>query len=651
MVRTGIWTSWKNYMLDVGAPNEVALRALDAFLLAARRHDIPVIFTFFAFLPEMWGGANPYLDPRAVAAQKTFVALIARRYRAMNDVIWDLINEPSFSSPAQLWLVRPNYDEHEARAWRDWLGVRYPAASEAERAQRLAELWRTLPDDALALPRLDEFGDRNIFDERRPLKVWEYRLFAQEMFTRWARELAATLREAANPRQLVTVGQDEGGTYERPSPMFYAPAVDFTSNHTWWNNDDLLWDSVVTKTPDRPNLIEETGVMFYERLDGSAWRTEEEARDLLERKLVLALAAGGAGFIQWCWSTNPYMPSDNEAAIGLLRPDGSAKPELEVVRGVAAFVREQMRDLGSREPEPVLMVIPHSNMFSVRNQATEATRRAVRAMCYGCGMAMSAASEYALDRLVHEPRLIVLPSPRVLTQAAWEHLVARAEAGATLVVSGPIDFDEYWRPAVRLERFGLHAGLRPVAQEELLDIDGTIQRLSFRGEKIQRVETAVREESEGGERSERTEGGEGSASEVGESLESREASKMSEGHAVVTVPVGRGRLIWSPLPVELAHEVEPTVALYRYALQQAGVASQFSVERADPGVLIYPALYRAAVLYGIVSELGSPTTARFVHTETGTPAEITLPAGRAALALVSRGDGRMVGAYGGTRAP
>nr|NIR45721.1 glycoside hydrolase family 5 protein [Gemmatimonadota bacterium]NIR76349.1 glycoside hydrolase family 5 protein [Candidatus Kutchimonas denitrificans]NIS02370.1 glycoside hydrolase family 5 protein [Gemmatimonadota bacterium]NIT68192.1 glycoside hydrolase family 5 protein [Gemmatimonadota bacterium]NIU54421.1 cellulase family glycosylhydrolase [Gemmatimonadota bacterium] len=406
MIRTGIWTGWERLSSADGTPTRSMLRALDAFMLTARRHDMPVIFTFFAFLPESWGGVNPYLDPRAVQAQKTFLSTIARRYRSMKDVLWDLINEPSFCSPERLWLTRPNYDRYEVEAWHDWLRRRYPSRNDAELKSKLAELWRTLPDDAMALPRPEEFSDRNIFEELRPLKATDYRLFANETFARWAEEMATTLRQAGSSDQLVTVGQDEGGTYERPSGWLHGPVVDFTSNHTWWLNDDLLWDHIVTKTPDRPNLISETGVMFYEEIDGSAWRSEERARNLLERKLVLAIVAGGAGFIEWIWNTNPYMPLDNEAAIGLLRPDGSRKPEFDAVRDIASFVAEHLHGLGPREPEPALMVIPHSYMFSVRNRATSATQRCVRAMSYGCRIAMDACSEYALDRLDRVPRLI-----------------------------------------------------------------------------------------------------------------------------------------------------------------------------------------------------------------------------------------------------
>ncbi len=611
MIRTGIWTGWRNYMSADGELNESALRGLDAFLLTARRHDIPVIFTFFAFIPEDWGGVNPYLDPRAIAAQKKFISGIVSRYSELNDVIWDLINEPSCCSPDRLWVTRPNYDEYETRAWERWLRERFTTESPVQLDSKLSELWRTLPGEALKLPSLEEFADRNIFESLRPLKAMEYRLFANDVFARWTREMAATIHQVGSPTQLVTVGQDEGGTYERASPTFYGPEVAFTSNHTWWLNDDLLWDSIVTKTPDRPNLISETGIMFYEKIDGSAWRSEAEARDLLERKLAIATAVGGAGWIEWIWNTNPYMPLDNESAIGLLRPDGTAKPEFSVLRDMAKFVATAVPHLGPREPDPVVMVIPHSHMFSVRNFATAATQRCVRAMCYHCRVTMSAVSEYALGRLSHRPRLIVVPSPRILTDVAWRHLMGLAEDGTAVLVSGPIDFDEHWRPTPRLEAFGVRADTAPVANEEDLELEGSDIRLSYSGLKIQRVEKAV-----------------------------------VDGHAsrVLTLPIGRGRLTWSPLPVELSDQMESTVALYRYAIGQSNTLPRFTLEPSDPGLLVYPAAHEHAILYAFVSELAAPKRFSFTDRLSRVTLEVEVPAGGAAMRLIGR-DGSVLSAY------
>ncbi len=273
------------------------------------------------------------------------------------------------------------------------------------------------------------------------------------------------------------------------------------------------------------------------------------------------------------------------------------------MREIAAFVAEHLHDLGPREPEPALMVIPHSYMFSVRNRATAATQRCVRAMSYGCRIAMDACSEYALDRLDRVPRLIVLPSPRVLTDAAWERLIELAEAGATLLVTGPVDADEHWLPRARLDRFGIESKITPVAQREHLEIDGTIHGLSYRGDSIQRVEKAV-------------------ASSDG----------IPRTHEV---EVGRGRLIWSPLPVELAHGVEPTTALYRHALARAGIEPIFRLTEPDPGILVYPVRFQNALLLGLVSELGDSRTVEIDAGQFG-PIDRTLPAGRAELALLRR---------------
>jgi hypothetical protein len=433
LVRTGLWSGWKAFMPKVGELDGAACRALDAWLLTARRHDVPVIFTLFAFLPESWAGENPYLDPAAVAAQRAFVSLIARRYARMHDLAWDLINEPSFCNKDHLWSCRPNYDRFETAAWADWLAKRHPDRPPA------------------ALPPLEDFGEGD-HAVVRPTQVLEYRLFAQEMFRRWVREMRTALRAPANPRQLVTVGQDEAGTRDSPNNLFLAPDLDFTCVHTWWLNDALVWDEVVTKAPGKTNLVEETGVMFAAHPPGAEARWEEYARNLLERKMAIALGPGGAGFVEWVWNSNCYMPSDNEAAIGLLRADGTAKPELAAFEGMAAFAAQARRHLVGREEERVLLVVPHANMFSTGNTATDATKRAVRGMQYGCRMGLSAVSEFAVTPEMRVPRLALVPSPGTLSEKAWDAVEAWARRGSVVLVTGPLE---------RLGRLGSRKAVGP----------------------------------------------------------------------------------------------------------------------------------------------------------------------------------------------
>src|SRR5699024_963890 len=57
-IRTGIWTAWRHMMFADGHFDEGVLRAIDAFILTAKKHDLEVTFNFFSFTPEMWEGQN-----------------------------------------------------------------------------------------------------------------------------------------------------------------------------------------------------------------------------------------------------------------------------------------------------------------------------------------------------------------------------------------------------------------------------------------------------------------------------------------------------------------------------------------------------------------------------------------------------------------
>ncbi len=610
MVRTGIWTGWKNMMLDVGSVNEYPLRALDAFILTAARHDIPVIFTFFAFLPESWGGVNPYLDPRSVHAQSVFLSTIAARYRNVPGVIWDLINEPSFSSPDQLWLCRPNYDRYESTAWKEWLLAQAPAADAATSGAIIRERFRQTPGEEPSLPAIIEFRDTNLVGNRRLLRVGDYRLFAQEMFRRWTAEMVSALRQGAGPHQLVTVGQDEGGTNERPGPHFFGKDVDFTSMHNWWYNDDILWDSVMTTVPGKPNLIEETGVMFYEKTDGRPWRSERETRNLLERKLAITFGAGGAGFIHWLWNTNQFMDSDNEAGIGLKRPDGSLKPEFDVVRQYAKFFRANAEWFTEKEPEDALLVIPHSNMFSTRDSATEATKNAVRVMEYHCRIPLRSASEYTLDSSAPPPRLMILPAPSMIDRDAWEKLSAMVRAGATLLVTGPIDSDRYLMPTGRSASLGIRGSSVTVGAEEHVVIGGREFRLGFRGYKMQRIEKYV--------------------------VDGQSSPEP------VTVPSGKGAIILCPLPVELSDSMDAIAALYRSAISKSGITPAVTVATEDPSVLVRYVVYRDALMLVFVSDAAASRRISGTLVQSGKAFTVDVPARRSVVVIHGREDGRVI---------
>lgn len=620
LIRTGIWTAWRNIMFVDGHPYEEVLRAIDAFLLTAKRHGLDVTFNFFSFTPETWEGVNPYLDPRSVEAQKRFLTTIVSRHADSTHVHWDLINEPSLFDPKRTFSgPRSARDPYERQAYIEWLRERHGDI------RTLQERWNMTPDElpSFEAVRLPEPGDVNF--RTTPLNakkngVWlDYTLFTMDMHNRWARELTAAIR-AIQPQQLVTVGQDEALAAQRPSPFFYSEAVDYTTVHSWWEMDDLVWDGVFTKTLNKPNLVQETGIMHVETPDGRSKRSEEELRNILERKYAYAFATGAAGAVQWIWNINYYMDNVNESNIGALRADGTEKPEADVSYDFGSFMARIGELFKERRLEEIAVVFPYSNDFSVRKLAREATSRLVRTLAYTMNIHVRGAGEYHLDELEEAPpKLVIVPSPHNFGSDALSKLIGLAERrGTTLLFTGPIGLDEYWRPVNRLnELLGPEAG--PVVnlrREELLELNGRLLPVSFGGPHIADSAKQLTGGSEDG------------------------PARLIERQ------LGAGKLLWCPLPLELNERLEPLQAVYRLAADAAGVERELEWLRGGelPGVYGRKVGFAEGALYVFVSEAGYPVDVEVRDPGTGKRYAFTLEAERSVL-FACGADGGLTAVY------
>ena len=607
MIRTGWWTGWDKFCNENGEPYDRTLRTLEAYLMTARRNGLPVQFDFFAFLPEVLGGVNPYLDPEAVRRQRTLISSVVARFHDVPFLAWDFINEPSISE--HLWTMRPNGDPIELATWNEWLSKRYRDRAALAAAWNLAV---SSVEGTIPLPEEIEFAQRGSYVGRNSLKVYDFYLFAQEVFANWVRTMRDAVR-ATGSKQLVTVGQDEGGIQDRLSPAFWGEFVDFTTNHSWWQNDYVLWDSLLAKQPGKAMLVQETGLQRELNLDEVARRDPEHEASLLERKVAIAFAQG-AGAIEWLWNMNSYMTESNETPIGLIRPDGTEKPEADVMRAIASFAPSLDEHLQSPELPQVAVVTSQAVQFSVLGDLQlEAQRNAVRALAYHDHLTLYAVAENRIEKLGN-PKLVILPSAQALTEGAWQALLKYADDGGNLLITGPVDRDEHWHLVSRIAALIVDAQVEPLMfHAAVLSAGGLKIPVSFDQQKQNLLE----------------------------SLRFRDGSTLKE------ISHGKGRIFWAAYPLEMAEGTDAAAALYSYVAGRVGAAASYDLQgQVSPGVLIFPIVLQGSVFYIMASESMEDSAIDLRDRATGTSVKLKLASQRAAMVVVSKKSRAVVAKYG-----
>ncbi len=626
MIRTGLWTAWRHLLAPNGEMSEAALRAVEAFLMCARHNDLPVQFNLFAFYPDEFGGENGYLDPGAVRAESLYARSLVERFHAVPFLAWDLINEPSANK--NLWKTLPDYDPFEQAAWRTWVAKQYPDQAKllhdwAEPSLGIGRALQSDPtaigpgiaaEDPLALPEADAFPPDAVRNGFNPLKVYDYSLFTQWVFSNWVSQMRAMIRGEGSA-QLITVGQDEGGVAGRVSPAFYSPLIDFTADHTWWDYDAILWASLAPKFPGKPLLIQETGEQRRLTLDDQLRFSAQVEAWQLERKIAIAFAQG-AGALEWVWNVNAYMANDNEIPVGAVRPDGTEKPEAQVLAGYAAFVNKSPQSFTSIEPPAVTMVTSQTLLYSVLGGlALDTQKHALRAMAYYDRTPLRMLPENRLVEL-GSPKLVFLPSAQGLTDNAWSALLDYVARGGTLLVTGPVDRDEHWQPVDRMAALDVKATVVPLA------VRGAVLALP-NGESCPLGFPADVEQS------------------------ATWTMRFDGGKRVKIVPHGSGRILWTADPVEFAEGYTAVAALYRWALGEAGVKPGFrEVEPLSPAVLAFPSVLTNAEIYSFSNESLDAQTVNIVDALTGAHIHFTMQAQRGAALLLSR-QGAVLSSYGG----
>jgi hypothetical protein len=625
MIRTGWWTGWDKFADENGQPYERTLRTMEAYLMTARKYGLPVQFNFFAFLPEVLGGVNPYLDPEAVRKQTMLVSAVAARFHDVPFLAYDLINEPSFSK--RLWTMRPNGDWIEAQKWNEWLDKNYPNRAD------LAAAWSvpiTSVQGAIPLPEDIDFSPRGMYNGRNSLRIYDYEMFAQESFAGWTQHLHEAIRGTGS-QQLVTIGQDEGGFQDRLSPAFFGPSVDFTTNHSWWQNDAILWDSLVAKRPGKAMLIQETGLQRELNLDETSRRTPENEAALFERKVAMSFVQG-SGAIEWLWNTNSYMTEGNETPIGALRADLTEKPEATVMRNFAKFASVLSPHLRNPQPAQVAVIASQAAQYSaLEDLQIEAQRKAVRALAYYDHVTPYIVHENQIDKM-GSPELAILPSAQALSEKAWQALMKYVEAGGHLLITGPVDRDEHWQKISRAAQIIPGAITQPLTvQNALVTHVGDVWRDNLTVLVDVTIPLVFKQQ----------------AQTWLESLTFNGADQTNSwGKNFVAARRGKGSIAWVAYPVELAEGYDTPAQLYSLVLEKnKEFGSHYDHKILSPGVMVYPIVLEDSILYVMVSDDALPTDIDLTDKITGVHIALKLPAQRAALVLIGKKEKAVIGSY------
>ena len=611
MLRTGLWTDWDTATGNTGIATEHTLRTIEAFLMTAQRHNLPVQFNLFAFMPEVFGGGNPYLDPEALRRERSFVASVVTRFHAVPFLIWDLMNEPSFDNPGRFFGTKPNKDSAETAQWNDWLIARFGSR------ENTAALWKTVLTPG-PLPVPDE-GDFYGGSGGKVLAVYDFNLFAQQKFLAWVQDMHQVIRSTGST-QLVTVGTDEGGGLTNLSPTFFAPAVDFTTMHSWWQYDDLLWDSLVAKQANKPMLVQETGVMFEPDLLGRPRRSLANEASLLQRKVGIALGTG-AGAIEWLWNINSLMQSQQEVTIGAIRWDGTEKPETAVLKSFARFAATARDHLHNPELEPVVILTSQALQYSPLNTlATTAQQRSVRVMNYRCQTPARVVSENNVADIA-AAKLVILPSPQALSEPTWQALLAYVDHGGNLLITGSLERDEHWQPTHRLADVGIPATPSAIDfRGAPLDLGALSPGALSPGDAPTHLDLAFPIDIQ----------------------KHAETLTLPNHQSFLTLTRGAGHIYLTNTPIELADSPEATTAVYRHVLTASGIAPPYAATNVPPSILIRPRFFPDATLYLLVSESSTDQPLDILDTRSNTHLKLTLPAQSCRLILIDKTTGRIL---------
>ena len=162
--------------------------------------------------------------------------------------------------------------------------------------------------------------------------------------------------------------------------------------------------------------------------------------------------------------------------------------------------------------------------------------------------------------------------------------------------------------------------LANVRREEALELDGELLQVSFGGDFIAKLNKQV--------------------------MTGEDGQPVQGPTQLHEIELGRGRLLWCPLPLELAENYMPLEAVYDRALEAAGVAAELEWEQGGElaGVYGRKLQFSAGAVYIFVSEFALDAGVKVKDPVTGCSYAFTLEAERSVLFATDK-DGGIISVY------
>jgi hypothetical protein len=180
-----------------------------------------------------------------------------------------------------------------------------------------------------------------------------------------------------------------------------------------------------------------------------------------------------------------------------------------------------------------------------------------------------------------------------------------------LLLSGRFDVDAQLRHTGRQKEIGLVYEPSPLtARENLLSWPGGQAQLTYSGDATTYLDRAL----------------------------------IPGGSSWTEKTVGKGKVLFTPLPLELNDNLRVIGEVYRYALKDANVVPSYSTTVEDPGIMIAPTRFPHATLYVITSESSGSSDIIFRDQLSQKQFSGRLDPGRAAILLVEQ-NGNLVASY------